>query len=51
VLGASSDYMRHDSQIEMANDLENKAEEEMFCAYTSAMNQNGIFLTARVVLP
>ena len=49
VLGATADYLRHDAQQQRAEMLEAQAEDEMFCTYTSAQNQNGIFTTCRVV--
>lgn len=51
VLGATTDYFRNDAQLERADALEPQADEELGRAYSAAMQQGGLFRTARIVIP
>jgi hypothetical protein len=50
VLAATADYFRNDTQLERADVLEAKAEEELARAYSAASKQSGLYDTARIVV-
>lgn len=51
VLAGTAEYYRNDTQLERADDLDNQASAKLQQAYEQTMLHNGIYMTARVVVP